>query len=211
MRQYAFPASAYHWHTQGLRYRGLLTCQTSMFRSFTWKSLLARSVLRRLISWKTSGYLLLSNGTRPDIAYAAGVLVRFNNCAGEAQWTVVEHIHCMWVLHPGHGLLPGTSWRSWAANQALGMDDQSAICVAKNPEHQGQMKHLHTIYRKVHNCSNASHHTHASPITLLWLEDYAWVVSCNEWSVALHCWEQPGAFPGNFEIPGHWHYRWSSN
>ena len=30
--------------------------------------------------------------------------------------------------------------------QALGMDNQSAIRVAKNPEHQGRMKHLNPIY-----------------------------------------------------------------
>ena len=34
----------------------------------------------------------LANGTRPDIAYAAGVLARFNNCAGKAQWTAVKHL-----------------------------------------------------------------------------------------------------------------------
>ena len=27
----------------------------------------------------------IANGTRPDIAYAAGVLACFNNCAGKAQ------------------------------------------------------------------------------------------------------------------------------
>ena len=30
--------------------------------------------------------------------------------------------------------------------QALGMDNQSAIRVAKNPEHRGRMKHLNPIY-----------------------------------------------------------------
>ena len=34
----------------------------------------------------------LANGTRPDIAYAAGVLARFNNRAGKAQWTAVKHL-----------------------------------------------------------------------------------------------------------------------
>jgi hypothetical protein len=34
----------------------------------------------------------LANGTRPDIAYAAGVLARFNNCAGKAQWTAVKYL-----------------------------------------------------------------------------------------------------------------------
>jgi len=34
----------------------------------------------------------LANGTRPDITYAAGVLARFNNCAGKAQWTAVKHL-----------------------------------------------------------------------------------------------------------------------
>ena len=34
----------------------------------------------------------LANGTRPDIAYAAGVLACFNNCAGKAQWTAVKHL-----------------------------------------------------------------------------------------------------------------------
>jgi len=33
-----------------------------------------------------------------------------------------------------------------ALPQALGMDNQSAIRVAKNPEHQGRMKHLNPIY-----------------------------------------------------------------
>jgi hypothetical protein len=30
--------------------------------------------------------------------------------------------------------------------QALGMDNQSSICVAKNPEHQRRMRHLNPIY-----------------------------------------------------------------
>jgi hypothetical protein len=34
----------------------------------------------------------LVNGTQPDIAYAAGVLARFNNCVGKAQWTAVKHL-----------------------------------------------------------------------------------------------------------------------
>jgi len=34
----------------------------------------------------------LANGTRPDIAYAAGVLARFNNCAGKAEWIAVKHL-----------------------------------------------------------------------------------------------------------------------
>jgi hypothetical protein len=34
----------------------------------------------------------LGNATWPDIAYAAGVLVCFNNCAGKAQWTAVKHL-----------------------------------------------------------------------------------------------------------------------
>ena len=33
----------------------------------------------------------MANGTSPDIAYAAGVLVHFN-CAGKAQWTAVKHL-----------------------------------------------------------------------------------------------------------------------
>ena len=36
----------------------------------------------------------LANGTRPDIAYAAGVLAHFNNCAGKAQWTAGKHLLC---------------------------------------------------------------------------------------------------------------------
>ena len=31
-------------------------------------------------------------------------------------------------------------------SQLLGMDNKSAICVAKNPEHQGRMRHHKTIY-----------------------------------------------------------------
>jgi hypothetical protein len=34
----------------------------------------------------------LGNATWPDIAYAAGVLAHFNNCAGKAQWTAVKHL-----------------------------------------------------------------------------------------------------------------------
>jgi hypothetical protein len=36
----------------------------------------------------------LANGTKPDIAYAAGLLARFNNCAGKDQWTAVKHLFC---------------------------------------------------------------------------------------------------------------------
>jgi hypothetical protein len=36
-----------------------------------------------------------------------------------------------------------------ALSQALGMDNQSTIRVAKNPEHQGRMKHLNPIYNNL--------------------------------------------------------------
>jgi transposase InsO family protein len=163
----------------------------------------------------------LANGTRPDIAYAAGVLARFNNCPGRAQWTAVKHLlrylkgtidyklHYGSTPHPaafasfsdadfagdadsaksttGFVLLMGGGAVSWSSKlqscvsrstteaefiagescsremaffryiledlgykvatpQALGMDNQSAIRVAKNPEHQGRMKHLNPIY-----------------------------------------------------------------
>jgi len=36
----------------------------------------------------------LADGTRPNIAHAAGVLACFNNCTGKAQWTAVKHLLC---------------------------------------------------------------------------------------------------------------------
>jgi hypothetical protein len=36
----------------------------------------------------------LANGTRPDIAYAVGVLAHLNKCAGKAQWTTVKLLLC---------------------------------------------------------------------------------------------------------------------
>ena len=163
----------------------------------------------------------LANGTRPDIACAAGVLACFNNCAGKAQWTAVKHLLCyikgtmdyklQYGPHPhptafasfsdtdyagdadsaksttGFVLLMGGGAVSWSSKlqsrvacstteaefiaggtctrdmaffryifedlgykialpQGLGINNQSAICVAKDPEHQGHMKHLNPIY-----------------------------------------------------------------
>jgi hypothetical protein len=34
----------------------------------------------------------LANGTQLDTTHAAGVLARFNNCVGKAQWTAVKHL-----------------------------------------------------------------------------------------------------------------------
>ena len=156
----------------------------------------------------------LANGTRPDIAYAAGVLARFNNCAGKAQWTAVKHLpylkgtldyklHYGPCPHPatfaslsdidsaklttGFVLLLGGGAVSWSSKlqscvarstteaefiagesctrdvgffryiledlgykitlpQPLGMNNQSAFRVSKNPEHQGRMRYLNPIY-----------------------------------------------------------------
>ena len=53
----------------------------------------------RSLAWSLAVYLhaigkltWLGNGTRPDIAYTAGVLACFNNCAGKAQWTAMKHL-----------------------------------------------------------------------------------------------------------------------
>ena len=45
-----------------------------------------------------------------------------------------------------------------AIPQALGMDNQSAIRVAKNPEHQGRMKHLNPIYYGFREQVEKCHH-----------------------------------------------------
>jgi hypothetical protein len=162
--------------------------------------------------------MYLAVATRPDIAYAVGVLCRFNSNPGPAHWTAVKHLFrylkgtldmkLVYAPSPDsthlftsysdadHGANPdngrsttgsvikmGTGAISWASklqsivtlstteaeyvaavttaqeilwlcnlftefgysfNDAspLFVDNQSAISVAKNPEHHGRMKHL---------------------------------------------------------------------
>src|SRR4051794_13012867 len=163
--------------------------------------------------------MYLAVTTRPDIAYAAGVLARFNSNPGVAHWKAVKHLlrylkgtmDLKLVYQPdpsgcgelftsfsdadhggckdsgkstsGYVIKVGTgavSWHSklqpivtlstteaeyvaavdigkemmWMRNilgefgyqiksaSTLNMDSQSAISVAKNPEHHGRMKHL---------------------------------------------------------------------
>ena len=70
--------------------------------------------------------IYLATTTRPDIAYTVGYLARFNSNPGLAHWQAVKHL--LRYLPTGPSVLR--------------IDNQSAISVAKHPEHHGRMKQL---------------------------------------------------------------------
>ena len=103
--------------------------------------------------------MYLVTSTRPDIAYAVGVLARFNANPGLAHWNAVKHLfhYLKGTAHFALTYGPDSSSSGlfvWLRNlleemgfsvsspSILHTDNQSAIQVAKIPEHHGRMKHL---------------------------------------------------------------------
>ena len=109
---------------------------------------------------------------RPDIAYAAGVLARFNSNPELSHWPTAKHVlqylkgtmDYRITYQPSDSPEPFITysdacrscrqsgqwqvhWRLCGQNwvwspSVLRMDNQSTIAVSKNPEHHGRMKHL---------------------------------------------------------------------
>jgi len=98
MPDYPVPIPVHYQYAQGLWYGGLCTGEDT---HGPWSALgeTATPPSPKIEFMQDEPYLhaigkltWLANGTRSDIAYAAGVLVCFNNWARKAQWTAVKHL-----------------------------------------------------------------------------------------------------------------------
>jgi hypothetical protein len=77
------------------------------------------------------------------VSWSSKPQARVARSTSEAEFIAGES--CTWDMAFFRYILEDLGYKI-ALPQALGMGNQSAIRVAKNPEHQGRMKHLNSTY-----------------------------------------------------------------
>ena len=98
--------------------------------------------------------LYLAVATRPDIAYVIGNLCRFVENPGWEHWLAAKRVlkdivHVELVYSPT--VLRTPSPHMPRHSPLLVVDNKAAIQVAKHPEHQSTMKHIHRTYHWIHD------------------------------------------------------------